>query len=479
MYPTYKITVDDIEQGITFISLVDSPAIKIKGLAFGEHKNKTLTIPLSFTNKEEKNFSFSNKEGKNFSFSSEKQIIAGPTMIPDISIYREDEEMGKFYVVFDKQTIRKIVEKFNKNPHKFQINVDHTEKIVDAYMLGNWFVEDNNFDKSRKYGFDNLPIGTHFAEVKIDDAEFWEKQVKGEGKFGFSVEGLFGLKINKNSIINNSIQMEKEKLKLAEVEVSEINLEYYSKYVKEDGSIIYINNDSIYIQKGDVVEKAPVGEYRTQSNYVSTSETIITVTEPGNISSSVSKETEDRKYLGFKQVKNNKMEKLKFAKVESAEAKYFVEGEVAIGNAIYTLNEETLEKEVAKDGDITLSDGQMLVIKGGKIAEIKPATVPTTEEDMKKTEDAPKPATEAKVENVEAPAAPATEAPATTPALDEAKVIEIIDAKIAEVYKAIAEMKNAMDSKTADVEKEEVMENKEQSFYEKLVAFKQFKNKQK
>jgi hypothetical protein len=45
------------------------------------------------------------------------------------------------------------------------------------------------------YGFD-LPVGTWFIEVKITDEEFWNKEVKENGKYGFSIEGLMGLSLS-------------------------------------------------------------------------------------------------------------------------------------------------------------------------------------------------------------------------------------------------------------------------------------------
>lgn len=173
--PVYKVVVNDATE-LDFISLVDNPAIIEKGLAFNE-QTELVT---------------------HFNFNKDKQIVAGPAMIPDMPLYRYSKDIGEYYVVFTKEAIEQIVEKFNKNPKEFKINVDHNDIVKEAFIKGGWMIEDAQYDKSKMYGFD-LPIGTYFVEVKIDDSEFWNREVKDKGKFGFSVEGNFGLqKINFN-----------------------------------------------------------------------------------------------------------------------------------------------------------------------------------------------------------------------------------------------------------------------------------------
>jgi hypothetical protein len=170
--PIYKIKISDTdESGIDFISLVANPAILLKGLTF----------------KEEKKYQFQVDE--------EKMIIAGPAIIPDMKIFRTDDDLGDYYVVFEKQTIEEMVEKFNKSSKEFKLNVDHSEVIAPAFIKGSWIIEDEEKDKSKMYGFE-LPVGTWFIEVKVTDKDFWNKEIKEKGKFGFSVEGLMGLKLS-------------------------------------------------------------------------------------------------------------------------------------------------------------------------------------------------------------------------------------------------------------------------------------------
>ncbi|RYY51490.1 MAG: hypothetical protein EOO06_00365 [Chitinophagaceae bacterium] len=251
--PVYEIMINDTDEtGIRFISLVDDPAIEIKGMYFAKkykyydrppvHGNCKCTIDSDGNwildseactycfqkkdkydrsqqrikdrnrRKEDKkdkgnsarpgNSSFERDEydefesdysEMEFSTVDEKQIIVAPALIPDKLIYRQDET-GEYLVTFTAPTIAKMVEKFNRSNNNKSINVDHSNQMVNAFVVENWIIENSVYDKSRFYNFD-LPVGTWMVMVKILDTEFWNDQVKGEGKFGFSIEGLLGQRI--------------------------------------------------------------------------------------------------------------------------------------------------------------------------------------------------------------------------------------------------------------------------------------------
>ena len=169
--PVYEITIeDDDNSGIRFVSLVDMPAIEVMGMAFTS---------------EQKKYQF--KENR------DKQIIVGPAMIPNKKIIRKDDDGNKYFVVFSKETINQMVQKFNSNGSNRRINMDHTNRMVDAFIMESWIIEDQYYDKSRIYGFD-LPEGTWMISVKIEDEQFWKDEVLDMGRLGFSIEGLMGQK---------------------------------------------------------------------------------------------------------------------------------------------------------------------------------------------------------------------------------------------------------------------------------------------
>ena len=166
--PLYEILIDESDEtGMKLISLVDNPAIGVKGMMFSHDVPSQLY----------------------FKTEGEKQIIVGPALIPDLKIKRKDEDGNDYYVMFSKETIEKMVQKFNKSGSNRRINIDHSDRMADGYIMEDWIIEDRMYDKSRKYGFE-LPVGTYMIKVKIEDQDFWMSEVKGDGKFGFSIEGL-------------------------------------------------------------------------------------------------------------------------------------------------------------------------------------------------------------------------------------------------------------------------------------------------
>lgn len=173
--PVYEIMVNENDEtGISLISLVDEPAISVKGMAFSDSSVMT------------------------FKEVEDKQVIVGPALIPDMKIYREDDKYGQYYVMFSKETIVKMVEKFNKYGSNRRINIDHSNKMVDAFIMEDWIVDSEVYDKSRMYGLE-VPIGTYMIMVKVEDKDFWLEEVKNNGKFGFSIEGLLGQQLVKLS----------------------------------------------------------------------------------------------------------------------------------------------------------------------------------------------------------------------------------------------------------------------------------------
>lgn len=191
--PIYEITCDEDNQGIRLVSLTDSPAIEEMGMTF-------------------------NKEGVEMSMEfktiKDKQIIVGPAMIADKKMIRKDEDGNYYWGFFSKETIKKMVYKFNRDNNNRSINLDHTTQMVKGHIQENWIVEDSTYDKSRLYGY-NLPIGSWFISVKIDDSDFWNNEVKMAGKFGFSIEGTMGLvpeDMNMDNIIDEIIDEELEDL---------------------------------------------------------------------------------------------------------------------------------------------------------------------------------------------------------------------------------------------------------------------------
>ena len=137
-----------------------------------------------------------NSSNNYWRFSDEDQrIITGPAMIPDRLILRRDEMGNPFHVYFSKETIRKIAEKFLKNAaHNTDIN--HNDEVTtENTLLESWIVDDPQYDKSTKLGF-NVPQGTWMVSYRINDTATWQ-QIKNGELNGFSVTGNFIEKLQK------------------------------------------------------------------------------------------------------------------------------------------------------------------------------------------------------------------------------------------------------------------------------------------
>ncbi len=148
------------------VSIVDKPAIERNFIAFSEDKPTRLI------------------------FNDEKMVVLGPAMVPNQRIPRTDENGDLYFVYFSPETIRVAADLFLKKNKASKNNVNHVPVYTDKlHVMESWIKESDN-DKSVDYGFGDLPVGTWFVSMKVDDLETWNKIKAGELN-GFSVEGAF------------------------------------------------------------------------------------------------------------------------------------------------------------------------------------------------------------------------------------------------------------------------------------------------
>jgi len=174
-WPEFEITFteDDPTSGIRLVSLVADPAIDVKGMYFSKDEEKKYE----------------------FKAIKDKMMVVGPALIPNIRIKRKSDDYGNHKVFFSKDTIKLLVDKFNRNNTGKSMNVLHTDTMAPAFISENWIVDDPYYDKSKLYGY-NLPVGSWFICAKIEDEDFWETSVKENNLYSFSIEGLLGQKIS-------------------------------------------------------------------------------------------------------------------------------------------------------------------------------------------------------------------------------------------------------------------------------------------
>jgi len=166
---------DNEELSIDAISLVTSPAIEVDFVFFGKDKHN-----LTFSKIDE-----------------EKRMLISPALIPNKQIFRYNPNTdSEYYVYFSKDTVRKASELYLKYNNHHKATYQHQDRVAGVLTVESW-IKEGDQDKSKMYGYD-LPNGTWFVKMKIENKDLWEKIKAGELK-GLSIEGYFVDKMEKMS----------------------------------------------------------------------------------------------------------------------------------------------------------------------------------------------------------------------------------------------------------------------------------------
>lgn len=155
---------------VSFVALVDRPAIQKNFLAFKDMTQKFASVD------------------------EDRRIISGPAMLANIPIYRKDEENGEYNVVFRPDTIFQIAQKFFQKGYNANFNLMHDPKQkCEGVTVFESFIVDSSRGIKPMAGFEDAQDGSWFISAKVNNDEVWAKVKAGEIK-GFSVEGVFGYK---------------------------------------------------------------------------------------------------------------------------------------------------------------------------------------------------------------------------------------------------------------------------------------------
>jgi hypothetical protein len=232
--PTYKITRDEAYNdgteplGVDAIAFTANPAVLVKGVAF--------------------------KSQERSHFADEKKYrITAPAMIP-MDIYRRDDDMGEYYVQFTETEIDTIFKDFMLNLNNRNLfNLEHEgDKIVPAYILEAWLVDNPEADKAKSTFGISVPKGTLMVTAQITDTDYYNKLVEN-GQVGFSIEGFLGLKLS-NQIKTNSMLPD-------------------GTHTLEDGTVIVIKDGIIVeVQEPMVEEQVMEVEASTEVEMADTTE---------------------------------------------------------------------------------------------------------------------------------------------------------------------------------------------------------------
>lgn len=172
--PVFKLKInedDSSAQSVEYVAMVDQPAIELDWYKFSKQYK--------------------------FSADSERKLLMGALMVADMPIYRKGripgtDQEGEFYVMFDKQTIYDVVQKFFRNGYTSNFNIMHdsNNRVSDVYMIESMIVDSSRGVQAPE-AFKGISEGSWIATVKVDNQEIWDEYIKTGILKGFSVEGLF------------------------------------------------------------------------------------------------------------------------------------------------------------------------------------------------------------------------------------------------------------------------------------------------
>lgn len=272
---TYKVVFKEGEtEGVFAVSLVEEPAIGVEFVALSKQTEVKLAT-----------------------VSEEKRILLGAILIPDLPIYRRKDDK-EFNILFDAQTIKQVQENFAKNGYLNNSTIEHDGENIDGVtFVESWIKEDEQYDKSVKFGFQE-PVGTWYMTMKVNNDEVWNDYVKTGKVKGFSIDGVFDLqKINLSTNMNlesivNAIKEGFASLKLSETPSEETEVKLSEELLADGTTKVMAESfevgQAVFVIAEDGSQvPAPAGEHTLQSGAT------IVVDEAGIITEVKEVETEE------------------------------------------------------------------------------------------------------------------------------------------------------------------------------------------
>lgn len=165
----FKINIDDNDQlGMDAISLVEYPAVEVNFLAFSQEEKMNFT-----------------------QLNEEKREITGVVCLADTPILRKNEQFGVHYILFEKDTIRKMMLRYFKNGLGNQVNIEHQGDMVEGLTMVESYIKDSKRNIA-PVEFKDVPDGSWIATFKVENDEVWNAIKEKHSLRGFSLQGMFG-----------------------------------------------------------------------------------------------------------------------------------------------------------------------------------------------------------------------------------------------------------------------------------------------
>ena len=238
--PLYLANVDDESCTITTISLVENPAMQLPMFCFGEQK------PIM-----------------KFSLDESKHCFISCIVRCDYPIYRVDAAGNEFYIVFDKETSKRLCQKLLRDGFQQNISLDHNGQLISGIELQEVFIKDSSKGIS-PVGFEDAADGSLFGIYHVSDENLWRECV--EGRFGgVSLESYLHLEQFKQIKKNNNhkfMSKLKNSIKALLLQFSEVETDKGILTWEADGEIMV--GYAVYMDG----EPAADGEYVAGENII-------------------------------------------------------------------------------------------------------------------------------------------------------------------------------------------------------------------
>ena len=258
--PVMNATMDQDGDGIIRISLVDWPAVESDFLTFHKDAKKEAQAPAELYKV----------------FDEEKRLIYGVVMRADFPIYRYDPQNGEYFIVFSKEVIRAMAEKYLAEGRQNDVNVMHLAgSDVEGVEMVQFFIKDTAAGVNPA-GFEVIEDGSLFAEFHVINDEIWDACKSGEYR-GFSIEVFNGMepaqgldfRTQLENLFNKSLENMKKKAKTLKEFAAKVEAKFKSistdKGVLEwDGEEDAVVGTKVYVPgEGENAERqpAPDGDY--------------------------------------------------------------------------------------------------------------------------------------------------------------------------------------------------------------------------
>jgi len=234
--PLYEDMITSEDCGMLRISLVDLPAVDSDFQKFG----KPVRVVLQ---------------------SEEQRLILGVVARANYPIYRYDETNGEYYIMFSKETIRKMAEKYLDENRQNRVNLMHCGEEMRGVQMVQLFIKDSA-KGIVPAGFEDIEDGSLFAEFHVEDPDIWN-WIKDGILRGFSLEGIFSMQ---ETEISEDMKLNFQKMKslVARMVAKFAQITTDKGVLTFEGDMLEVGDDVYILHEDGEVSDAEDGEYITE-----------------------------------------------------------------------------------------------------------------------------------------------------------------------------------------------------------------------